>query len=264
MEGRLENARQFHDFLCTQWQRERPDPPYLRDVAGCELAYAEVRVHVEERSDATNSNGNVPRRGIRRRPGIVLLNCAYDIRPIFEEAEGASAPAKRDTPTVVVMPPGAEQPRIFELPPAIFELISALDDWTEPAEFGAAPELKELVQELAEHGLLEVRGQEFASSVSFRPFRAGSACAPTGPPMRCLSPRWQKGGVAIIGDAAHGLPPTLGQGVGLTLMNAHALVAILGHGRAVDEALPTWEAAVRFISDRTQRWALRYGAFTRQ
>jgi 2-polyprenyl-6-methoxyphenol hydroxylase-like FAD-dependent oxidoreductase len=77
-------------------------------------------------------------------------------------------------------------------------------------------------------------------------------------------PRWQKGRVAIIGDAAHGLPPTLGQGVGLTLMNAHALAAILGHGRTVEEALPTWEAAVRFISDRTQRWALRYDFFTRQ
>ena len=156
--GRLANARQFHDFLCNQSQRERPEPPYLRDVAACELACAEVRVDVEERSEATNGNGNVPRRGIRRRPGIVLLSCSYDIRPIFEEAEGASAPAERDTPTVVVMPPGAEQPRIFELPPPIFDLLSALDDWTDPAEFGAAPELKGLIEELAEHGLLEVRG----------------------------------------------------------------------------------------------------------
>jgi 2-polyprenyl-6-methoxyphenol hydroxylase-like FAD-dependent oxidoreductase len=77
-------------------------------------------------------------------------------------------------------------------------------------------------------------------------------------------PRWQKGRIAIIGDAAHGLPPTLGQGVGLTLMNAHALAAILGRSRTVEEALPAWEAAVRFISDRTQRWAVRYDFFTRQ
>jgi 2-polyprenyl-6-methoxyphenol hydroxylase-like FAD-dependent oxidoreductase len=80
--------------------------------------------------------------------------------------------------------------------------------------------------------------------------------------VRC--PAWQKGRIAIIGDAAHGLPPTLGQGVGLTLMNAHALALALDRSRTVAKALPEWEMAVRFISDRTQRWALRYDFFTRQ
>jgi 2-polyprenyl-6-methoxyphenol hydroxylase-like FAD-dependent oxidoreductase len=80
--------------------------------------------------------------------------------------------------------------------------------------------------------------------------------------VRC--PSWQKGSVAVIGDAAHGLPPTLGQGVGLTLMNARALAVILARTRTVAEALPAWEVAMRFISDRTQRWAMRYDFFTRQ
>jgi 2-polyprenyl-6-methoxyphenol hydroxylase-like FAD-dependent oxidoreductase len=80
--------------------------------------------------------------------------------------------------------------------------------------------------------------------------------------VRC--PRWQKGCVAVIGDAAHGLPPTLGQGVGLTLMNARALAVAVGRNRPVEEALPAWEAAVRGISDSTQRWAMRYDFFTRQ
>jgi 2-polyprenyl-6-methoxyphenol hydroxylase-like FAD-dependent oxidoreductase len=79
---------------------------------------------------------------------------------------------------------------------------------------------------------------------------------------RC--PRWHKGRVAVIGDAAHGMPPTLGQGVGLTLMNARALVLVLSRSRTVAEALPVWEEAVRLISDRTQRWAMRYDFFTRQ
>jgi 2-polyprenyl-6-methoxyphenol hydroxylase-like FAD-dependent oxidoreductase len=77
-------------------------------------------------------------------------------------------------------------------------------------------------------------------------------------------PRWQKGRVAIIGDAAHGMPPTLGQGAGLTLMNAHALVLALDGNRTVEETLPLWEAAVRLVSDQTQRWALRYDLLTRQ
>jgi 2-polyprenyl-6-methoxyphenol hydroxylase-like FAD-dependent oxidoreductase len=80
--------------------------------------------------------------------------------------------------------------------------------------------------------------------------------------VRC--PLWQRGRVAIIGDAAHGLPQTLGQGAGLTLMNAKALAAVLGRSRPVEEALPAWEAAVRSVSDQTQRWALRYDFFTRQ
>lgn len=80
--------------------------------------------------------------------------------------------------------------------------------------------------------------------------------------VRC--PRWHKGRVALIGDAAHGLPPTLGQGAGLTLMNARALAAVLGQGSSIENALPEWENAVRFISDKTQRWAMRYDFFTRQ
>jgi 2-polyprenyl-6-methoxyphenol hydroxylase-like FAD-dependent oxidoreductase len=71
-------------------------------------------------------------------------------------------------------------------------------------------------------------------------------------------PHWHKGRVAIIGDAAHALPPTLGQGAGLTLMNARALVMALRRGRAVDEALKDWETKVRAVSDTTQRWAMRY------
>jgi 2-polyprenyl-6-methoxyphenol hydroxylase-like FAD-dependent oxidoreductase len=80
--------------------------------------------------------------------------------------------------------------------------------------------------------------------------------------VRC--PRWHKGRVAIIGDAAHALPPTLGQGAGLTLMNAWALGAALARGSSVEETLPLWENAVRSISDQTQRWALRYDFLTRQ
>lgn len=75
---------------------------------------------------------------------------------------------------------------------------------------------------------------------------------------------WSRGRVAIIGDAAHGLPPTLGQGAGLTLINAYALAHFLRQCASVEEALRQWEHDVRFISDRTQAWACRYDWFTRQ
>jgi len=76
-------------------------------------------------------------------------------------------------------------------------------------------------------------------------------------------PKWAVGNVAIIGDAAHGLPPTLGQGGGLTLMNAFALASILRDAKDVPQALLEWERRVRFISDRTQAWSRRYDTFTR-
>ena len=69
---------------------------------------------------------------------------------------------------------------------------------------------------------------------------------------------------SVTGDAAHGLPPALGQGGGLVLMNAHALALALEGIRAVEEALLAWETAMRFIADNAQRWALRYDFLTRR
>jgi hypothetical protein len=155
--SRLVNARQFHGFLSVRWRRERPEPPYLRDVAACELACAEVRVHVEDRGLAgVPEKSGARRRRIRRRPGVALLRCSYDIRAIFEKGTEERIPAERDTPIVIAMPPGAKQPQVSELPSVIFDLLAALDDWTDPAELGSTPELKEVFHELADHGLLEV------------------------------------------------------------------------------------------------------------
>ena len=47
-------------------------------------------------------------------------------------------------------------------------------------------------------------------------------------------------------------------------MNAHALAIALDCNRTVDEALPAWETAVRSVTDKTQRWALRYDFVTRE
>ena len=154
---RLVNARQFHEFLSARWQRERPAPPYLRDVAACELACAEVRIEESGSEETNGQKKSVRRNRMRRRPGVVLLRCAYDIRPIFEGSAGKSVPTKRDTPIVVAMPPGADQPRVFELLPVVFDLLAVLDDWTDPAELSAAPELKEIIDELVENRLIEVR-----------------------------------------------------------------------------------------------------------
>jgi hypothetical protein len=45
---------------------------------------------------------------------------------------------------------------VFEVLAVVFDMLAALDDWTDPAMLEAAPETKQLIGELAEHGLLEV------------------------------------------------------------------------------------------------------------
>jgi len=149
--GRLDNARQFHGFLTGRWQGE-PEPRYLLDIAAVELARAQVGIGgVDARPEAALGSG------VRRAPGIALLRCTYDVRPIFETDGGNTVSAARDTPLAVVVPPGASQPLIFELPPVVFELLTALDDFTEPAVFGAPSLMRPLICELAELGLLEER-----------------------------------------------------------------------------------------------------------
>ena len=78
-----------------------------------------------------------------------------------------------------------------------------------------------------------------------------------------ISERWSVGKVALVGDAAHAMPPSLGQGAGLTLMNSHALAEVVSEADNVEESLKRWEQHVRFLSDITQRWGMRYDKFTR-
>ena len=53
--------------------------------------------------------------------------------------------------------------------------------------------------------------------------------------------RWSAGRVAIVGDAAHSLPPNIGQGGGCAMMNALSLAVYLEPAGDVANALETWE-----------------------
>ena len=64
--------------------------------------------------------------------------------------------------------------------------------------------------------------------------------------------RWHAGRVAIVGDAAHAMPPDLGQGAGCAMMNALSL--------ACYDHLAEWERRERPLTEHTQRWAAIYGA----
>jgi hypothetical protein len=152
--SRLENARQFHGFLASRWKREAPDPPYICDVAACEISCAEVDAAPQDRQPDRMASAD-HRSGMRRSQNIVLLRCAYDIRPIFETGPKKAAPVKRDTPLVIALPPDADGPQVFEVVPAIFDLLSALDNWSDPREWEAGRELGPLLADLMACGFIE-------------------------------------------------------------------------------------------------------------
>jgi len=68
--------------------------------------------------------------------------------------------------------------------------------------------------------------------------------------------RWSAGRVVVLGDAAHALPPNIGQGAGCAMMNALALSVFLDRTSDVAQALAAWERQERPITNHTQRVSL--------
>jgi 2-polyprenyl-6-methoxyphenol hydroxylase-like FAD-dependent oxidoreductase len=71
--------------------------------------------------------------------------------------------------------------------------------------------------------------------------------------------RWSAGRVAIVGDAAHGQPPWLGQAANLAFANCLALAEFVSGISNVEQALLAWERACRPVTAHTERWTNAYG-----
>jgi 2-methyl-3-hydroxypyridine 5-carboxylic acid dioxygenase len=72
--------------------------------------------------------------------------------------------------------------------------------------------------------------------------------------------RWSQGRVALVGDSAHAMPPTLAQGAGCAMMNALSLAVALERDDDVPTALETWEREERWLTDHTQARASELAA----
>ncbi|EJN13767.1 2-polyprenyl-6-methoxyphenol hydroxylase-like oxidoreductase, partial [Bradyrhizobium sp. YR681] len=64
---------------------------------------------------------------------------------------------------------------------------------------------------------------------------------------------WSSGRAAIVGDAAHAMPSSLGQGAGVSIVNAVALAQAVAHADDIDAALGDWEVAMRPMVEGWQR-----------
>jgi len=156
--GRLENARQFFDFVTARWRRQPPVPPHLPDVAACELALSAARIALEGRPpDEQDRLARVGRSQVRRSPAVVLLHTRYDVRPLFENAADEEPLIARDVPLAIVAPASADHPKILEIPREVFDLLDSLDDWVDQAMFDEWEDAGKLITDLATAGLVEIR-----------------------------------------------------------------------------------------------------------
>lgn len=68
--------------------------------------------------------------------------------------------------------------------------------------------------------------------------------------------RWSAGRVAILGDAAHAMPSSIGKGANLAMRSAVALAEAVTEG-SLEHGLAAWEAAMRPVVDSAQELAER-------
>lgn len=77
--------------------------------------------------------------------------------------------------------------------------------------------------------------------------------------VRCRA--WSAGNVAIIGDAAHAMPPNLGQAANMAFTNAMSLADAVTPAADISLALRDWEKRERPLTDHVQRFSYYYGFF---
>jgi len=73
-------------------------------------------------------------------------------------------------------------------------------------------------------------------------------------------PRWSKGTITLLGDAAHPMLPFLAQGAAMAIEDAVVLAGALTPGGPVEAALARYEAARRARTARVQAWSRRNAA----
>ena len=75
--------------------------------------------------------------------------------------------------------------------------------------------------------------------------------------VRCR--QWTSGRAVVVGDAAHAMPPNLGQAANMAFTNMISLAQAVNEADDIPAALTAWERRTRPLTDHVQRWSSVYG-----
>jgi hypothetical protein len=143
--SRIDNARQFHQFLRARQEEQAATPAWLADVAAFEIAWAEA----QGRNGAPRTKSGTPG-SLRRHPTAVLLRSLYDIAPVLQERAGEAAP--HESFLAIGLPDGKNAPELYVLSRELFELLELLDDFTD--QLAEIPDA--VIARLTASGLIEL------------------------------------------------------------------------------------------------------------
>lgn len=123
---RLANAEQFRDFLDMRWRTNPPEQKYLLDLMAYEMAIARAAARS---GDYAMGYPAAKPGSVRRHPGVELVRLDHDITPLFVEGRPEQAPEQRTFCLAISFSVDVFDPRIFEIPESLYEILTKLDDW---------------------------------------------------------------------------------------------------------------------------------------
>jgi hypothetical protein len=154
------NACQFYSFLRHRWLACPPDPPFLPDLAYCELAVIAVERRARAGAMPRLPSAKIDERlKVRRHPALHFRRCQYDIRRLLDGTEDHEKAIQNQSICLVLSQPlGETVPKIFHADETLFALLRGWNLWSvHPAsELMQRRSVFEFWQKLESLGFIEV------------------------------------------------------------------------------------------------------------
>lgn len=160
---RYPDAESFFEYFLEHWAHKASTPAWAADVAAVELALSRARtlrpaaMETEALAKCPKEPGSSWR---RTHPCTLLVQCTYDVRPLFEPARSGEAVTQRQVHIAVLAARGRRRPLVMEAVPEAVALMERSAEWTplepKPGSKGAAAANTVLVEHLAGQGLMLV------------------------------------------------------------------------------------------------------------
>lgn len=152
------NGKQYVSYLQDVWSRHQPDPPWLPDIARYEIEHAAAHNGVPT-FESEDADVDFVHACVRRHPNARLSRYQYDIRPIIEgHARRDQEPSLRDVRLVMLTDQNSQSVKVYELKPAIYDVLDTLDAWLPIHRFevGGVRDKRHLLERIQSLGLVEI------------------------------------------------------------------------------------------------------------